>query len=158
MNDIDTTHDIPQAAAHDHHRQDLRRPRRSEHLLEEQRTDELTGFPHLGLWNRSNIRDVRQPEQRGDKSQSDGAGALDGADGVGAAHLGEDVERVVPSDVREVRLDERGVLPAQGSAKFAKGSEMRVSPSRTARPAATTLIVKRKWSAILRKNTGANNT
>lgn len=108
MNDIDTTHDIPQAAAHDHHRQDLRRPRRSEHLLEEQRTDELTGFPHLGLWNRSNIRDVRQHEQRGDKSQSDGAGALDGADGVGAAHLGEDVERVVPSDVREVRLDERG--------------------------------------------------
>lgn len=108
MNNVDTTHDIPQAAEHNHHRQDFRPPRRSEHLLEEQRTNELSGFPHLRLWNRSNIRDVRQHEQRGDKSQSDGAGALDGADGVGAAYLSKDVERVVPADVREVRLDERG--------------------------------------------------
>lgn len=108
MDNTATTHDIPQAAEHDHHRQDFRRPRCSEHLLEEQRTDELSGLPHLRLRDRGNIRDIRQDEQRGDKSQSDGAGALDGTDGVGAAHLGEDVECVVPSDVREVRLDERG--------------------------------------------------
>lgn len=161
MNDIDTTHDIPQAAEHDHHRQDFRRPRCSEHLLEEQRTDKLSSFPHLRLRDRSNIRDVRQHEQRGDESQGDRAAVLDGADGVGAAHLGEDVECVVPSDVREVRLDERGgegvsVVRASGPrvSKVCEGLGDAVSPSRTARPTATTLSLKRKRLAISKSETG----
>lgn len=33
---------------------------------------------------------------------------LDGADGVRAAHLGEDIKCVVPAYVREMRFDERG--------------------------------------------------
>lgn len=104
----DTTHDIAQATKHDHDRQDLRRPRRPKQLLEEQRPDELSGASDLLLRDRSDIRDVRQQEQRGDESQRDGAGVLDGADGVRAADLGEDIKCVVPAYVREMRFDERG--------------------------------------------------
>lgn len=104
----ETTHDIPQATEHNHDRQDLRRPRRPEQLLEKQRSDKLSGTSDLLLRDRSNICDVRQQEQHGDESQRDGAGVLDGADGVRAAHLGEDIKCVVPAYVREMRFDERG--------------------------------------------------
>lgn len=104
----ETTHDIPQATEDNHDRQDLRRPRRPEQFLEEQRSDKLSGTSDLLLLDRSDIRDVRQQEQHGDESQRDGAGVLDGADGVWAAHFGENIKRVVPAYICEMRFDERG--------------------------------------------------